>query len=332
MQLADALVDSIGRAYDLHALGPMQPVGARVWRLPTTCGDVAIKQFSDDQRAMAAKEADLLAHLASHADPRFRVQKLLHTMDGETSLTAPEGCYLLTRWEAGAFKPYDRFSADEWRALGSSLAALHLSLDVMQQPAAETLSSRLHAIDVDEERQRIAQAHSRLPSHASLDTQSLSEYLDTCLRMIDRYYPGSIMGLPGDDPQCPVHNDYNQFNYLFGNSLPPLILDWEASIGAPREFEVVRCLNHLPLKSPALAQLFVQAYVQVRPLQAERMAWAVDVSGLMHALKHWLLLGWLDDPSRFETRLQGALHIARILADAREQLVDFFTRSVTNRG
>ncbi|HET8897346.1 MAG TPA: hypothetical protein VFN09_01000, partial [Rhodanobacteraceae bacterium] len=118
----------------------------------------------------------------------------------------------------------------------------------------------------------------------------------------------------------------------FGDRLPPLVLDWEASIGAPREFEVVRCLNHLPLESPALAHLFVQAYLQVRPLDAGRMAWAVDVAGLMHALKHWLLHGWLDDPPRFEARLQGALYITAILANARERLIDFYTRSVETGG
>lgn len=72
--------------------------------------------------------------------------------------------------------------------------------------------------------------------------------------MLDRYYPGSIEAFPADDPQHPIHNDYNQFNYLFTGTLPPLIVDWEASIGAPREYELVRCLNHLPLEAPHLAQ------------------------------------------------------------------------------
>jgi Ser/Thr protein kinase RdoA (MazF antagonist) len=332
MQPLTALVETIGRAYGLQALGQAQAVGLRVWRLPTACGDVAIKLFAADQRAMASKEAGLLAHLATHIDSRFRVQRLLSTMDGETLLATPGNYALLTRWDAGTFKSYDRFSPDEWRALGRSLAALHLSLDDVRQPAVETLSSRLYAIDVDDERHRIAQDRVRLPANASLDAQSLRDYLDTCLRMIDRYYPGSVEGFPGDDPQHPIHNDYNQFNYLFGDTLPPLILDWEASIGAPREFEVVRCLNHLPLESPSLARIFVQAYMQVRPLHTERMAWAVDTAGLMHALKHWLLRGWLDDPSCFETRLQGALRIAAILADARERLVDFYTYSVEAGG
>ena len=332
MQPSAALVETIGRAYGLQTLGQAQAVGARVWRLPTACGDVAIKLFAADQHAMASKEANLLAYLATHIDSRFRVQRLLSTMDGEALLATADSYFLLTRWEAGTFKPYHRFSPEEWRALGHSLAALHVCLDATRQPATETLSSRLHAIDVDDERLRIAQDRVRLPANASLHAQSLRDYLDTCLRMIDRYYPGSIEGFPGDDPQCPIHNDYNQFNYLFGGSLPPLILDWEASIGAPREFEVVRCLNHLPLESPDLARMFVQAYMQVRPLHAGRVAWAVDTASLMHALKHWLLHGWLDDPPRFETRLQGALRIAAILADARERLVDFFTRSIEAGG
>jgi hypothetical protein len=332
MQPPAALVEIIGHAYGLQVLGPPQSVGWRVGRLPTACGDVAIKLFAADQHVIAAKEANLLVHLATHIDSRFRVQRLLSTLDGETLLAVPENHILLTRWDAGTFKPYDRFSPDEWHALGRSLAALHISLDTMQQPAAETLSSRLHAIDVDDERRRIAQDRARLPAHASLDAESLRDYLDTCLRMIDRHYPGSIAGFPVDDPQRPVHNDYNQFNYLFGDTLPPLVLDWEASIGAPREFEMVRCLNHLPLESPDLARIFIRAYLQVRPLHADRMAWAVDTAGLMHALKHWLLHGWLDDPSRFETRLQGALRITAILADARERLVEFFTRSVEAGG
>ncbi|MGP1667114.1 MAG: phosphotransferase enzyme family protein [Rhodanobacter sp.] len=328
MQSSPTFAPTVAHHYGLQVRGATQAVGARVWRLPTTCGDVAVKQFTLGEHAQAAKEADLLAHLATHADPRFRTQKLLRTTMADTTQSTADGCFLVTRWETGSFKSYDRFSPDEWRALGRSLAALHLSLDAMQKPAAETLSARLRAINVDDERRRIAQDRARLPVRGSLDTQRLRDYLDTCLRMIDRYYPGSIEGFPADELQHPIHNDYNQFNYLFGDSLPPLVLDWEASIGAPREFEVVRCLNHLPLESAELAGLFVRAYLQVRPLHAERIAWAVDTAGLMHALKHWLLHGWLDDPARFETRLQGALHIAAILADARQRLLDFYVRSI----
>lgn len=332
MPLSSELADTICHAYGLHGRGQAQPVGFRVWRLPTACGDVAVKLFEVDQYAIASKEATLLAHLATHVDERFRVQRLLFTLDGTPLLPTPDHYVVLTHWETGSFKSYDRFSQDEWHALGRSLAALHLCMDTVPQRVGETLLARLQAIDGDDERRRIAQDRARLPAHASLHTRSMHDYLDTCLRLIDNHYPACIAGFPEGDPQYPIHNDYNQFNYLFGDTLPPLVLDWEASIGAPREFEVVRCLNHLPLESPTCACIFIQGYLQVRPLHAERMAWAVDTAIMMHGLKHWLLHGWLDDPPRFETRLLGALRITAILDNAREPLVDFFTRHVETGG
>ncbi len=165
-------------------------------------------------------------------------------------------------------------------------------------------------------------------AHANDRAGNQRRYVDLALRLLDRYYPGSIDAFPADDPQHPIHNDYNQFNYLFTGTLPPLILDWEASIGAPREYELVRCLNHLPLEAPHLAEAFVQAYRRTRPVDPARIAWAVDAACLQHALKLWIVQGWLDDPSRFASHLSGAVTMASAMVDARDRLVDFFSRCI----
>ncbi|MCA8294425.1 phosphotransferase [Burkholderia sp. AU30198] len=319
-----ATFDEIRDAYALGRSGPPRQVGERVWHLPTDDGGVAIKLYASEHHARAAKEAAVLAHFETHGDTRFHVQVLKRTAAGTSMWTGSNAHAMLTRWETGQFRTYDTFSPTEWDALGASLGALHTSLDQLYLPQLDTIRARLTAIDADTVRRSLLDALDR--AHSNDGAEHLRRYVDLALRLLDRYYPGSIDAFPADDPQHPIHNDYNQFNYLFTGTLPPLILDWEASIGAPREYELVRCLNHLPLEAPRLAEAFVLAYRRVRPVDSARIAWAVDAACLQHALKLWIVQGWLDDPSRFASHLSGAVTMASAMVDARDRLVDFFSR------
>ncbi|MBZ5793699.1 aminoglycoside phosphotransferase [Burkholderia contaminans] len=319
-----ATFDEILNAYALARSGPPRQVGERVWHLPTDDGGVAVKLYALAHQARAAKEAAVLAHFETHGDTRFHVQALKRTAAGAPLWTGSNAHAMLTRWETGQFRTYDTFSPAEWDALGASLAALHLSLERLHVPQLDTIRARLAAIDADGVRRSLLDALDRARSNDGAG--NLRRYVDLALRMLDRYYPGSIDAFPADDPQHPIHNDYNQFNYLFTGTLPPLILDWEATIGAPREYELVRCLNHLPLEAPHLAEAFVRAYRRTRPVDPARIAWAVDAACLQHALKLWIVQGWLDDPARFASHLNGAVTMASAMVDARERLVDFFSR------
>ncbi|WP_342702198.1 phosphotransferase [Burkholderia arboris] len=319
--------DEIRDAYALGRSAAPRRVSERVWHLPNDGGGgVAVKLYASEHHARAIKEAAVLAHLETHVDARFHVQTLKRTTSGEPLWTGQGSHAMLTRWEAGQFRTYDTFSPAEWDALGASLAALHLSLEQLHLPSLDTIRARLTAIDADEVRRSLLDALNRARSNDS--AANLYHYVDLALRMLDRYYPGSIERFPADDPQHPIHNDYNQFNYLFTGTLPPLILDWEASIGAPREYELVRCLNHLPLEAPQLAEAFVRGYQGVRSVNPARIAWAVDAACLQHALKLWIVQGWLDDPSRSASHLNGAVTMASAMVDARDRLVDFFSRCV----
>ncbi|WP_448168377.1 phosphotransferase enzyme family protein [Burkholderia ambifaria] len=318
--------DEIRDAYALGRSDAPRQVSERVWYLPADSGGVAVKLYALEHHARAAREAAVLAHLERHGDARVRVQTLKRTTAGASLWTGQDSHAMLTRWEAGQFRTYDTFSPAEWNALGASLAALHLSLDRLHLPSLDTIRARLTAIDADAVRRSLLDARDR--AHAIDGGADLRRYVDLALRMLERYYPGSLDAFPADDPQHPIHNDYNQFNYLFTGTLPPLILDWEASIGAPREYELVRCLNHLPLEAPHLAAAFVRAYGRVRPVNPAHLAWAVDAACLQHALKLWVVQGWLDDPSRFASHLSGAVTMASAMVDARERLIDFFSRCV----
>ena len=329
MDQQHATFDAICESYALKPGGPARRISERVWHLPTDRGDVAVKLYTIDQQARANKEAAVLAHLATHDDARFRVQTLQRTAAGEPTWAGLGRQAMLTRWETGQLRTYDTFTPAEWSALGASLAALHLSLDRLNLPALDTIQARLAAIDADDMRRSLLEALERTTPEG--DGALLRTYVDACLRMLDEHYPGSIDAFPAGDSQHPIHNDYNQFNYLFDGALPPIILDWEATIGAPREFEVVRCLNHLPLEAPDRAAAFVRAYVQIRPLRAERIAWAVDAACLQHALKRWVLQGWLNDPPRFASPLQGAMKMVSTMHGARGQLIDFFSRCLDAR-
>ncbi|MCR1770909.1 phosphotransferase enzyme family protein [Burkholderia glumae] len=341
MQPGAAIFDTIRAAYGLAPGGEPRRISERVWRLPgagASDGGVAVKLYADEHGARAAKEASILAHFECHGDPRFRVQALLRTRGGQPLWHgggADGGGILhamVTRWEAGRLRTYDSFAPLEWEALGASLGALHLSLERLRMSPGspfDTIRARLCAIDADSVRRDLLdalRAGERAAADGGPDATKLRTYVDLALRLIDLHYPGSIEGFPESDPQHPIHNDYNQFNYLFGDSLPPVILDWEASIGAPREYELVRCLNHLPLEAPSHAQAFVRSYLRVRPVNAAHLHWAVDAACLQHALKRWVVRGWLADPARFDAHLDGAVTMSTMMLGARGSLIDFLFR------
>lgn len=317
----DARFDALRAAYGIAHGGEPRQVSERVWHLPDagTSAGVAVKLYADVHAARAHKEAAVLAHLQAHSDARFRVQSLQRTLAGEALFEDVGVRAMVTRWAPGQTRTYDTFTHAEWEALGASLAALHLSLDTLSLPALDSIHARLAAIDADDVRRGLLELIDR-------DRANLSTYVDTCLRLLDAHYPGSIAAFPLGDPQHPIHNDYNQFNYLFDGTRSPLILDWEAAIGAPREYELVRCLNHLPLEAPQHAAAFVRAYARVRAPRVEHMAWAVDAACLQHALKRWIVQGWLNDPARFAAHLRGATTMVAAFDGARERLIDFYSR------
>lgn len=323
--LAPDAVSSLAVAYGLHPVGPAQRVSARVWQLPIRAGHVAIKRHGFERQAQAEREAAILAHLqAAAGDPRCRVQTLCRTRSGDALWHGVDGPVLVTRWEAGSMRTFDTFSRPTWQALGTSLAALHGHLDTLVLPSLPTLRERLHAIDAETLRHDLLADLDQAARAGTAD--AVRPYVDNALRLIDAHHAGSLGGFPADDPQQPIHHDYNQFNYLFGRTLPPVILDWEAAIGAPRAFELVRCLNHLPLVAPDAAETFVKAYVMQRPLALHTLPWAVDAACLQHACKRWVLQGWLAEPARFATHLAGAIQMTSLMVDARDRLIDFYQR------
>ena len=320
-----AMLAAYGLAQDTHA----QQISERVWRVFGKNGDFAAKIYAAHHAARARKEAAILAYLQqNHA--RYRVQRLQPTLAGTTLWCGPNAHVLLTHWAAGSVKTYNTFTAKEWSALGGSLAALHQQLETLKLPEVECLYARLAAIKLDEVRSSL----NTLARHATQKhaPSGLSAYVNACLGMLDTHYPRVLSGFSEHAPQALIHNDYNQFNYLFDGQLPPVILDWEAAIQAPHEYELVRCLNHLPLEAPLMARQFVQAYAQVRPVHANRLPWAVDAACLQHALKQWVWEGWVREPQRFAAHLQGSIKMVSMMAGARESLIEFFTQCLARSG
>jgi Ser/Thr protein kinase RdoA (MazF antagonist) len=110
-------------------------------------------------------------------------------------------------------------------------------------------------------------------------------------RLLERY-----AGAPDDDDDDdagPLHNDYNQRNYLFPAEGPLVILDWDRAAAGPRADDVVRALHHLPVLAPASAATFLAGYRAVRALSPAALERAARRLMLGHALKHWPAEAWL---------------------------------------
>lgn len=242
-------------------------------------------------------EAAILLHLAGGVG--YRVQVLLDCFDSDGELV------LVTRWEEGSFKPWDRITEEEWAQLGAELAALHARLAEGELPVTVEQPAR----DLAREQARI------LADRARVEDEEVRRYLDGRLRLLRPYAPA-----PG--PLQPIHNDFNQYNYLFGPTAPPLVLDWERALRAPREYEVVRCLNHLPLAAPKLAGRFLDGYRRRLPLDPRRLKWAIDAALTEHAVKHWPLERWLSGDPRW---LRGNMEMVHTFLARRAELDEFYS-------
>lgn len=131
-------------------------------------------------------------------------------------------------------------------------------------------------------------------------------HFDARRALLDAYGERAREGVPRQ--QRPIHNDYNVHNYLFRDDAPRIILDWEASVGAPREYEVVRCLDR-PLVRPNAARRFLNGYMSQRPLERAKIRWAIDATLTMHALKHWPVRAWIDGKPKAQISCMAACRL-----------------------
>jgi Ser/Thr protein kinase RdoA (MazF antagonist) len=310
-------------AYRLGADARLRWQSGRVSQIAGAAGAWAVKAFTPKDAARARLEAALLAHLgaAPHAD--YRVQVLVETAHGALFEDA-DGSVLVTRWQEGRFKPYTEIAEDEWAALGRTLGALHARLDEgAHLPVPVRLSERIRQRSLDAERATLLAHRTQAIAHAPGRAQELARYFDDRLLLLEERVPRARARLP-DDPERPIHNDYNQYNYLFPSSGAPVILDWERSIGAPREFELVRCLNQLPVVAERSARRFVDGYLGARRLGAAALRWAVDAALSEHAVKHWPVDAWLHGAEGAEDRMAATLETVRAIVRERERLDAFF--------
>lgn len=275
---------------------------SEVARISTPDGDVAVKTFAPDESERAQREAAILRHLAARSG-RYRAQTLVSG-----------GGALVTRWLPGRKKVYTEISVAEWRALGETLAALHAALDDLTFPLpAMPAMPAVTTLDVASLRARVS-------------APEMHRYLDARLLLFEahaepaRRAPLALAG--------PVHGDFNQHNYLFDGELPPIVLDWDRALSAPREWEVVRCLNHLPLVAPDHAAAFVAGYRDVRTLDADALRWAVHRTLVDQAMKGWPLERWLAGDPGAESMLRGSMEIVHALHDGSGRLAEFFVEAV----
>jgi Ser/Thr protein kinase RdoA (MazF antagonist) len=304
--------------YDIAEATVLADVSDNVVQVATPRGELAVKLFVPADVERADREAALLGALADRYG-RYRVQTVVPTADGAAVARTPQGAVLVTHWLRGEKKLYTAITGDEWRSLGNELAELHTCLDAFTDPLPR--ASEL-VIDIGAERAAIEASRGRVAAKDPGRAAAIGSYLDARLSLLHARGERGLRPPPG--PERPIHNDYNQHNYLFDGVLPPIILDWEGAIAAPREYEVVRCLNHLPLVAPAHAAAFMDGYRSVRPLDRAALRWAVDRALLEHAIKSWPLERWLAGLPGAERSLAGSSEVVHALHSGVDALERFF--------
>ncbi|MEX1369316.1 MAG: phosphotransferase [Nannocystaceae bacterium] len=301
-------------------------VSPRLLCLPRTGGGLAVKVFEAGQGSAAQAEALLLRYLgADRGDLRgagYRVPQLVSSAAGDPTLVLGERRVLVTRWVEGTHRAYRDIDADGWSELGQTLAALHARLDDAPALPLPSLGGQLRSRSLEAERQTLLQ-HERLVQGSNDEGAAVLRSMLADRRvLLERYVPRSLAA-PPPDVERPIHNDYNVHNYLFDDSGPPIILDWERAMLAPREYEVCRCLNHLPLVAPRVAWAFVQGYLRRRSLDPEHIDWALHAAVGTHALKHWPVEAWLRREPGAAARLGGMAEIVRAFVEGADGLRSF---------
>ena len=315
----------IAEAFGLTLIeGSLRRVSARVWRAQTPEGAVALKCFDDPR--VAEVEAGLLGHLQGGGGGLYRVQELVRGPCGSPCLEVEGRRVMVTRWSEGEHRGYRDIDARGWAALGRGLAALHLRLDSAPRIAGlASLSEGLQGCSLEVERARIVR------QRVDLEALGVSAAVLSCLEdrlvLLDDHLGPCLASWPAG-ASSPIHNDYNVHNFLFGRVGPPAILDWDRAVRAPRAYEVVRCLNHLPIEAPSLARAFAGAYLEVRPLDPEVLTWAVHAALVSHGLKHWPVELMLEGAEGAGDRLIATGEVVRALAEGRGALFWFFEQVV----
>ena len=307
----------VGRAVTAYRLSP-DDVPERVAERVLRVGAIALKSFDPEQVPRARLEAAILRHLADGAG--YRVQAIVRTRTDADLHVDADGAVLATRWEAGAHRDHRAIAPEGWWQLGASLGSLHARLDAPDAPAP-----RDHLGDVLRSRDLAAERRTLLEHRAAAMVREASatvlRLLDARLRLLEAF---GVTHLPAASDRRLIHNDYNQHNYLFSEHPVPLILDWERAIGAPREYEVVRTLAHLPVARPDAARAFVSGYRARRPLDGAALRACVDVALTEHAVKHWPVARWLAGEVGAAARIEALTPVVTALADEAAGVVDFY--------
>lgn len=311
---SDTLLTDLATAYQLTDVRVIERVRSNLLRIAADSGEFAVKLYARSEQTRGDTEAALITHLQP-PEPQYRVQTLVRTDEGDATALVGDHAVVVTEWVRGQFKPYTQIVEREWRALGTQLASLHVRLETFDAYPLPALSETIASRDLAAERQGLVALHARVPA-------DLQAHLSTMLSVLDAHGAAAVR-MPAVR-ELPIHNDYNQFNYLFDDTLPPVILDWEGAIAAAREYEVVRCMNHLPLVEPGCATAFLRGYREVRALDAGALRWAVDASLVDHALKRWPIDQWLGGDPNGETAVRRSSEVLRALATSVDEVTAFF--------
>ena len=307
---------------------PAVPVSPRVARV----GNLALKSFGPEEVPRARLEAAILRHL--EGGDGYSVQSIVRPRTGADLHVDADGALLATRWEEGAPVPYGRIPVDGWRRLGGSLASLHRRLETPGAPEAPArLGELVRARDLAVVRSQLLDdltAARERGERGDPGAPAALRLLDARRRLLDAR---GARDLPaGRDDGALIHNDFNEHNYLFGGARAPVVVDWERAIGAPREYEVARCLAHLPAAWPEAARAFLDAYLAVRPLDVDAMRGCLDVALTEHAAKRWPVARWLAGEPDAAARLASLAPVVESLSRGCDVIERFYRAALGGGG
>lgn len=265
-------------------------------------------------------ESALLAFL-SERGCSGKTQKLLTNSEGLGLSESALGPAMVTAWIEGEQKSYRDIDDEGWRALGLLLAHLHQALQEFPGESLPRLENTLRDLDVESQTNRLKDDQRKLAKACA--SAAVLQLQDSRLELLELHYDLSLQGQPFHRTHA-IHNDFNANNYIFPPQEDPRILDWDRALVAPPAYEVVRCLNHLPLESPGHSKAFLQGYRECLPLDPSALLWAVHAAMVAHATKDWPIELALAGQAGAMQGLEKLAPMVSLFCSEGERLLGFF--------
>jgi Ser/Thr protein kinase RdoA (MazF antagonist) len=227
--LAPAVLEELAETFAIGEVSSLEflPAGLmnRNWRLQTSAGAFALKEFRDASRGNVRQNLAVAADLARRGLP---VPAPHPTSNGDLVVEAAGSEWCLLPWVAGERRTGPALTVDEARELGCMLGLIHEGLRTTEALPAPTQpkSKASTAADAAANLGRFADLIAAKPAPDEFD-KAVAVLLEQRLALIARFADKEPPAPRPDEASGWSHGDFQPLNVLWDGDEVVAVLDWD---------------------------------------------------------------------------------------------------------